>query len=205
MALSHDHSFQLDLSFHVKVPITLLRDFEMTQKRSAIQKYFNMVKVKSLLAWVKGKIAAFGAAAVAAAATKNEKLKETFMDLGADGRLIQLVQRHARDDQVLNVACEAIKSLVTADDGRRPESKADTLIFFKCIKLNTVNCLSRSSNIPHSTVCWAYLVLRLEVGQLPSFENVLKSMLCQVPWLICHCADSCRHSSMQWRSQREGQ
>jgi hypothetical protein len=78
-----------------------------------------------------------GAAVLAAAATKNERLKEIFMDLGADCLLVEYLNRHrfqrdlnskttsysALDAAALQAGCDAIYSLVTADDMRPAASK----------------------------------------------------------------------------------
>ncbi|CAK9193229.1 unnamed protein product [Sphagnum jensenii] len=70
-----------------------------------------------------GKVTACGAAAVAAAATRNEQIKEMFMDMGVDELLIHLLTKYAKDDEILHVACDAIRSLVTDDDQRPATSK----------------------------------------------------------------------------------
>jgi len=78
---------------------------------------------------VQGKVTACGAAAVAAAATRNEQIKEMFMDMGVDELLIHLLTKYAKDDEILHVACDAIRSLVTDDDQRPATSKVGNINF----------------------------------------------------------------------------
>jgi hypothetical protein len=67
---------------------------------------------------------------VAAAATRNEQIKEMFMDMGVDELLIHLLTKYAKDDEILHVACDAIRSLVTDDDQRPATSKVGNIYFF---------------------------------------------------------------------------
>lgn len=59
---------------------------------------------------------------MALAATKNEAVKEKFMDLGADEVLVKYLKNHAEeigsDGAALQAACDAIRSLTVADDDR---------------------------------------------------------------------------------------
>ncbi|XP_073395364.1 uncharacterized protein [Physcomitrium patens] len=65
---------------------------------------------------------------IAVATTKNEKLKECFMDLGADRTLVTYLKFHAEemgsDGAALQAACDAIRSMTVADDDRVPTSNA---------------------------------------------------------------------------------
>ncbi|CAM6059604.1 unnamed protein product [Sphagnum tenellum] len=121
-------------------------------------------------------ISHLGAAVLAAAATKNERLKEMFMDLGADCLLVEYLKRHqfqrdlnskttsysAPDAAALQAGCDAIFSLVTADDMRPAASKAYGNAM-KIAKAGAVDAiLAVLPNIPKSTPILSTLCLTLK-------------------------------------------
>lgn len=121
-------------------------------------------------------ISHLGAAILAAAATKNERLKEMFMDLGADCLLVEYLKRHrfqrdlnskttsysALDAAALQAGCDAIYSLVTADDMRPAASKAYGNAM-KIAKAGAVDAiLAVLPNIPKSTPILSTLCLTLK-------------------------------------------
>ncbi|CAM6010840.1 unnamed protein product [Sphagnum balticum] len=125
---------------------------------------------------VKTFISHLGAAVLAAAATKNERLKEMFMDLGADCLLVDYLKRHrfqrdlnsrttsysAPDAAALQAGCDAIYSLVTADDMRPAASKAYGNAM-KIAKAGAVDAiLAVLPNIPKSTPILSTLCLTLK-------------------------------------------
>lgn len=59
---------------------------------------------------------------LAVAASKNETVKDTFMDLKADEAIVQYLRNHAEemgsDGAALQAACDAIRALTVADDDR---------------------------------------------------------------------------------------
>lgn len=65
---------------------------------------------------------------LAVAASKNETVKDTFMDLKADEAIVQYLRNHAEemgsDGAALQAACDAIRALTIADDDRPAASNA---------------------------------------------------------------------------------
>jgi hypothetical protein len=89
-------------------------------------------------------LSCIAANALALAAAKNETLKNTFMDLGADEALVKYLKNHAEemgsDGAALQAACEAIRSLTVADDDR---PAASNVILMGCF-LNVLLTCSHS-------------------------------------------------------------
>lgn len=77
-------------------------------------------------------VSCIGASVLALAATKSETLKEKFMDLGAAQKLTRYLKNHAEevvsDGAALQAACDAVRSLIVADDDRPAASKVPTSV-----------------------------------------------------------------------------
>ncbi|XP_024514840.1 armadillo repeat-containing protein 6 [Selaginella moellendorffii] len=61
-------------------------------------------------------ISMLSAAVIASSASGSEMLKEEFMHLKADEKLIKLLRRYVENAEVLSSACDALKALVSPDD-----------------------------------------------------------------------------------------
>jgi len=88
-------------------------------------------------------LSCIAANALALAAAKNETLKSSFMDLGADEALVRYLKNHAEemgsDGAALQAACDAIRSLTVADDDRPAASNVILMCFFRNDLLSVVN------------------------------------------------------------------
>ena len=93
-----------------------------------------MMGLQELYEAMNREISCTAATVLALAATKNEVLKETFMDLGADEALVRYLKNHAEemvsDGAALQAACDAIRSLIVADDDRPAASKVILFLHF---------------------------------------------------------------------------
>ncbi|KAJ7522000.1 hypothetical protein O6H91_19G078200 [Diphasiastrum complanatum] len=69
-------------------------------------------------------VAGSASAIIAIATTGNESLKQSFMDLKADEALVRLLQKPPKDLASLQKICDAVRSLVVADDESAVTSKA---------------------------------------------------------------------------------
>lgn len=88
-------------------------------------------------------LSCIAANALALAAAKNETLKNSFMDLGADEALVKYLKNHAEemgsDGAALQAACDAIRSLTVADDDRPAASNVILMGCFRNDLLSLVN------------------------------------------------------------------